>query len=67
MGDLWRVERVKDIDTCKGCKYFLQHYIRDSYGFTACNAGHCLNTRKKGRTCDSKACKDFERVGKWKI
>ena len=47
-------------DVCANCKYFRQHYIKESfgYGFIACNAGHCVYPRMKNRS-PGDTCKNF--------
>lgn len=61
MSGVWRIDKKKDIDRCKDCKYFIQHYTKNRYGYSKCSAGHCTYPRIKDRLNETKACKNFER------
>lgn len=39
--------------SCKDCRFFLQHYILDEQSCTAINCGHCTHRRLKHRQPDT--------------
>lgn len=45
---------------CQDCKYFYQHYGKDSHGkFIVIYAGHCSRPRLKNRKPDHPICQHF--------
>lgn len=59
---VWEMTKMQDIDMCRDCRYFMQHYIKDysSYdGYRECFAGHCVYPRIKDRKRNTRACKYF--------
>ena len=48
---------------CKDCKYFLQHYIFSSRGYSSVNCGHCKFPRLKPRKPNTLACVYFVPAG----
>lgn len=66
---LWVTE--KEINICKDCKHFRQHYvyINDDikHGYEPCNVGHCTYPRLKDKEATD-TCKYYERKreDKWK-
>lgn len=50
---------MKDEKSCRNCKYFNQHYVKNPYGgFCPCNAGHCTYRRAKIVKCNQ-LCEAF--------
>ena len=44
---------------CKDCRHFLQHYTFDEQRIFWVYCGHCIQSRIKHRSPDSKACGNF--------
>lgn len=46
---------------CKHCKFFIQHYGKNRYGYFLVNAGHCAVGRgTKQRPAEHETCSYFE-------
>ncbi len=51
-------------NTCKSCKYFIQHYIKQKTRFRSVIHGHCIYPKIKASKQDTKACRYFEEPSK---
>ena len=49
-----------DAQTCKSCKYFMQHYYLDAEYAAALNCGHCIYRSIKHCKPHAAACKHYE-------
>jgi len=38
---------IKNEKSCKNCRYFLQHYIKDNIRYSKIFCGHCINPNFK--------------------
>ena len=36
--------------TCENCRFYLQHYVKSSNGYTAIYCGHCVNDNFNARS-----------------
>ena len=48
-----------DIQQCKNCGYFVQHYILGKDKLCEVHFGHCIYARTKRKQPDAKACENF--------
>lgn len=40
---------MKQIKTCKNCRYYLEHYVKLDSRFETLHEGHCINKDLNGR------------------
>lgn len=58
-------EKDKKPMACEVCKHFIQHYVREPYGFMPIWHGHCTRCRAIGKLKSrDETCKYFE-LGKY--
>ena len=50
---------AKNMNTCKTCKHFRQHYVQFGRRYGEVYCGHCVHPRLKSRLPDTPACKHF--------
>lgn len=48
-----------DNETCRACKYFMQHYIISENRLVRIFSGHCTQSVKKKNHTNTKACEMF--------
>ena len=48
-----------EINVCKNCEHFQQHYVIDDQNYFTVHCGHCTYPRTKNRKPQTKACQYF--------